>query len=161
MSSRSRDIVLFLIERCFDDVWMLSDIFMTKPIEKDWDESMIKLTRDRRSDNDVVFFMNFSYSLMSFRAFWSFAIFLHSSYCESHSFYLTRYSRSRRAVIRLLINRSISYDLIVSMSFFISTDSDSSDRERLKESMTESETDLSWAINTTEWIRQWWEKFKR
>ncbi len=56
---------------------------------------------------------DFSYWLMSFTTFCSSRTFLHSSYCELHSFHLTRYSISRRIVILLWINffirRILSY----------------------------------------------------
>ena len=105
-------------------------------------------------DKMIVVLIIFSYLRIKFATFSSFDKLRQSSNFDSYSRQRIKYSNSRRLIWRLLIKRSISNDLILSIFFSTNIESRWFDRFRRKKSTLNDDESSSCAIDKTRYIRQ-------
>ena len=115
----------------------------------------------KRSKMKIALRMTLSYFRIKFITSSSSKRFFYSLCWGAYSFQRTRYFESRRAICRLFISRSIFYDLTRSMFLSTKIEFDWFERERLKESTTESKQNFNWTTNNIECMRQWVDNFNR
>ena len=114
-----------------------------------------------RFNNVMIFLTTFSYFRTKSMTSSSFDKFFQTLYSSSYFFHRIKYSCFFFLIWRLLINRSISKNLILTMFFSTNTKFEWLNLSLRKKWSKKTKHDFNWTILKTKCIRQWFKIIKR